>query len=274
MAASLERELTVMVKSLKFIAFMAQYVRHESNVHGQASYGRCKPRSVVALHATADPSRGQRDMSEQRLVVGGVSKRRGLRVRVSDAISQLGGYCLPGAGWRDVVAPRFWYPKAFDLKAHGVCQVNRHALGGERYNGQSSVRQFAHCVRVQVIRAKQAMGIGAHDLLAARSCLIKIQRLGKPSNGFTQNDFLRRTEKATSPKQKSKNKKQEKNGTNSSPNTFARIAVFLIQCCLTFTTSSRQTRNALDACCKTTQSNRQSKKQKQSALRYAAIAIG
>ena len=209
-----------------------------------------------------------------RMVVCGVSRTRGLRVWLLDAIKSVGGYGLPGACWRDVVAPRFRYPKAFDLKAHSVCQVHRYALGGERYNGQSSVRQLAYCVRVQVIRAKQAMGIGAHDLLAERPCLIKIQRFGKPSNGFTQNDFLRRTAKATSPKQKSKNKKQEKNGTNSKPNTLARIAAFLIQCCLTFTTSSRQIRNALDAYCKTTQLNKQSKKQKQSALRYAAIAIG
>lgn len=209
-----------------------------------------------------------------RMVVGSVSWGRGLRVWLLDAIESVGGYRLPGACWRDVVAPRFWYPKAFDLKAHSVCQVHRHALGGERYNGQSSVRQLAHCVRVQVIRAKQAVGVRAHDLLAARPCLIKIQRLGKPSNGSTQNDFLRRTAKATSPKQKSKNKKQEKNGTRLSPNTLARIAVFLIQCCLTFITSSRQTRNALYACCKTTQLSKQLKKQKQSALRYAAIAIG
>lgn len=213
-------------------------------------------------------------MSIARVVVGRVSWRRGLRVWLLDAIKSVGGYGLPGACWRDVVAPRFWYPKAFDLKAHSVCQVNRHALGGERYNGQSGVRQFAHCVRVQVIRAKQTVGIRTHDLLAARSCLIKIQRLGEPSNRSTQNDFLRRTAKATSPKQKSKNKKQEKNGTNSSPNTFARIAAYLIQCCLTFTTSLRLARNALQVCCKTTQLHKPLKKQKQSALRYAAIAIG
>jgi hypothetical protein len=263
-----------MVKSLKFIAFMAQYARHESNVHGQASHGGCKPRSVVALHAAADPSSGYSDLSEQRLVVGGLHERRGLRFRMSHAISQLAGYCLLGAGWRDH-APR---GQRVTEKTHPcalqVCPPTWESLGGKRYNGQSSVSQFADRGRVQDVRAKQTVGIGAHDLLAARPCLIKIQRLGKPSNGFTQNDFLRRTAKVTSPKQKSKNKKQEKNGMRLSPNTFARIAAFLIQCCLTFTTSLRQARNALDACCKTTQLSKQSKKQKQSALRYAAIAIG
>lgn len=213
-------------------------------------------------------------MSITRVVVGGVSWRRGLRVWLLDAIESVGGYRLPGAFWRDVVTSRFRYPKAFDLKAHSVCQVNRHALGCERYNGQSSVRQFAYCVRVQVIRAKQAMGIRTDDLLAARSCLIKIQRLGEPSNGFTQNGLLRKTAKATSPKPKSKNKKQEKNGTNSSPNTLARIAAYLIQSYSTFTTSLRLARNALQVCCKTTQLHKPLKKQKQSALRYAAIAIG
>lgn len=254
---------------------MAQYCLYETQeLPRQASGEHAKHGSAVALYATRDPASGSRDMPITRMVVCGVSRTRGLRVWLLDAIKSVGGYGLPGACWRDVVAPRFRYPKAFDLKAHSVCQVHWYALGGERHNGQSSVRQFAHCVRVQVIRAKQAMGIGTHDLLAPRPCLIKIQKFGKPSNGSTQNDFLRRTAKATSLKQKSKNKKQEKNGTNSSPNTFARIAVFLIQCCLTFTTSSRQTRNALDACCKTTQLSKQSKKQKQSALRYAAIAIG
>lgn len=254
---------------------MAQYCLHETQeLPRQASGEHAEHGSAVALYATRDPASGSRDMPITRMVVGSVSRARGLRVWLLDAVKPVGGYRLPGACWRDVVAPRFRYPKAFDLKAHSVCQVHRYALGGKRYNGQSSVRQFAHCVRVQVIRAKQAMGIGAHDLLAARPCLIKIQRLGKPSNGSTQNDFLRRTAKATSPKQKSKNKKQEKNGTRLSPNTLARIAAYLIQCCLTFITSSRQTRNALDAYCKTTQLSKQSKKQKQSALRYAAIAIG
>ena len=254
---------------------MAQYCLYETQeLPRQAGREHAKYGSAVALYATRDPASGSRDMPITRMVVCSVSWARGLRVWLLDAIKSVGGYGLPGACWRDVVAPRFWYPKAFDLKAHSVCQVNRHALGGERYNGQSSVRQLAHCVRVQAVRAKQAVGVRAHDLLAARSCLIKIQKFVKPSNGFTQNDFLRRTAKATSPKQKSKNKKQKKNGTNLSPNTLARIAAYRIQCCLTFTTSSRQTRNALDAYCKTTQLSKQSKKQKQSALRYAAIAIG
>jgi len=197
-AASLERELTVMVKSLKFIAFMAQYVRHESNVHGQASYGRCKPRSVVALHATADPSRGQRDMSEQRLVVGGVSKRRGLRVRVSDAIRQLGRYRLPGAGWRDH-APR---GQRVTEKTHPcalqVCPPTWESLGGKRYNGQSSVSQFADRGRVQDVRAKQTVGRGTHDLLAEIACRIKILLCAARSNAVTPKSITKRTESGLS----------------------------------------------------------------------------
>ncbi len=197
-AASLEHELTVMVKSLKFIAFMAQYARHESNIHGQASHGGCEPRSVVALHAAADPSRGQRDMSEQRLVVGGVSKRRGLRVRVSDAIRQLGRYRLLGAGWCDH-APR---GQRVTEKAHScalqVCSPTWESLGSERYNGQSSVSQFADCGRVQDVRAKQAVGRGTHDLLAEIACRIKILLCAARSNAVTPKSITKRTENVLS----------------------------------------------------------------------------
>lgn len=187
-----------MVKSLKFIAFMAQYGRHESNVHGQASYGGCEPRSVVALHAAADPSSGQRDMSEQRLVVGGVSKRRGLRVRVSDAISQLGRYRLLSAGWRDH-APR---GQRVTEKAHPcalqVCPPTWESLGGKRYNGQSSVSQFADCGRVQDVRAKQTVGRGTYDLLAEIACRIKILLCAARSNAVTPKSITKRTESVLS----------------------------------------------------------------------------
>lgn len=198
MAASLEHELTVMVKSLKFIAFMAQYVRHESNVHGQASHGGCKPRSVVALHAAADPSRGQRDMSEQRLVVGGVSKRRGLRVRVSDAISQLGRYRLPSAGWRDHAPRGQRVTEKANPCALQVCPPTWESLGGKRYDGQSSVSQFADRGRVQDVRAKQTVGRGTHDLLAEIACLIKILICAARSNAVTPKSITRKTESASS----------------------------------------------------------------------------
>ncbi len=228
MAASLERELTVMVKSLKFIAFMAQYVRHESNVHGQASYGGCKPRSVVALHAAADPSSGQRDLSEQRLVVGGVSKRRGLRVRVSDAISQLGRYRLPGAGWRDH-APRGQrvtektYPCALQ-----VCPPTWESLGGERYDGQSSVSQFADRGRVQDVRAKQTVGRGAHDLLAEIACRIKILLCAARSNAVTPKSITKRTESVLSKQRSLTNDYGARHGMRTRHHFHARIAASAI----------------------------------------------
>lgn len=187
-----------MVKSLKFIAFMAQYVRHESNVHGQTSFGRSEPGSAVALHAAADPSRGYGDLSEQRLVVGGLPERRGLRVRVSHAISQLGRYRLPGAGWRDH-APR---GQRVTEKAHPctlqLCSPTWESLGGERYNGQSSVSQFADRGRVQAFRAKQTVGRGTHNLLAEITCRIKILRDAARSNAVTPKSITKRTESVLS----------------------------------------------------------------------------
>lgn len=187
-----------MVKSLKFIAFMAQYVRHESNVHGQTSFGRSEPGSAVALHAAADPSRGYGDLSEQRLVVGGLYERRGLRLRMSDAISKLAGYCLPGAGWRDH-APR---GQRVTEKAHPctlqLCSPTWESLGSKRYNGQSSVSQFADRRRVQDVRAKQTVGRGTHDLLAEIACRIKILLCAARSSAVTPKSITRKTESVLS----------------------------------------------------------------------------
>lgn len=187
-----------MVKSLKFIAFVAQYARHESNVHGQAGSGGCEPRSVVALHAAADPSRGQRDMSEQRLVVGGVFERRGLRVRVSHAISQLEGYCLPGAGWRDHAPRGQRVTEKANSCALQVCSPTWESLGSKRYDGQSSISQFADSGRVQDVRAKQTVGRGAHDLLAEITCRIKILLCAARSNAVTPKSITKRTESGLS----------------------------------------------------------------------------
>ena len=228
-AASLEYELTVMVKSLKFIAFMAQYVRHESNVHGQASHGGCKPRSIVALHAAADLARGQRDLSEQRLVVGSVSKRRGLRVRVSDAISQLGRYRLPGAGWRDHAPRRQRVTEKANPCALQVCPPTWESLGGERYNGQSSVRQLAHCVRVQAVRAKQAVGVRAHDLLAEIACRIKILLCAARSNAVTPKSITKRTESVLSKQRSLTSDYGAKHGMRTRHHFHARIAVSAIR---------------------------------------------
>ena len=198
MAASLEHELTVMVKSLKFIAFMAQYVRHESNVHGQTSFGRSEPGSVVALHATADPSRGYGYLSKQRLVVGGLHERRGLRLRMSHAISQLAGYCLPGAGWRDHAPRRQRVTEKANPCALQVCPPTWESLGGERYNGQSSVSQFVDRRRVQDVRAKQTVGRGTHNLLAEIACRIKILLCAARSNAVTPESITKRTESVLS----------------------------------------------------------------------------
>lgn len=218
-----------MVKSLKFIAFMAQYVRHESNVHGQASHGGCKPRSVVALHAAADPSRGQRDMSEQRLVVGGVSKRRGLRVRVSDAISQLGRYRLPGAVRRDYAPRGQRTPETLDPCTLQLCSPTWESVGSERYNRQSSISQFVDCGRVQAFRAKQAVGRGAHDLLAEITCRIKILMCGARNSAVIPKSITRKTKSALRNARFVTSDCGVKNGTLLRQRFHARIAAYAIR---------------------------------------------
>jgi hypothetical protein len=195
-AASLEHAITVMVKSLKFIAFVAQYGRHESNVHDQASHGGCEPGSVVALHAASDIASGQCDMPIKRLVVGSVSERRGLRVRMSDAISQLGRYGLPGAGWRDHAPRGQRIAEKTNPCALQFCSPTWESLGGERYNGQSSVSQFADRRRVQAIRAKQSVGRGTYDLLAEITCRIKILICAAKGNAVTPRSITRKTKSA------------------------------------------------------------------------------
>lgn len=217
-----------MVKSLKFIAFVAQYVRHESNVHGQAGSGGCEPRGIVALHAAADPSSGQRDMSEQRLVVGGVSERRGLRVCVSDAISQLGGYCLLGAGWRDHAPRGQRVTEKANSCALQVCSPTWESLGSERYNGQSSISQFADCGRVQDVRAKQTVGRGTHDLLAEIACRIKTLFCAARSNAVTPKSITKRTESASSKQRSLTNDYGARHGMRTRHHFHARIAASAI----------------------------------------------
>jgi len=228
-AASLERELTVMVKSLKFIAFMAQYVRHESNVHREASFGRSEPGSTVALHAAADPSRGQRDLSEQRLVVGGLHERRGLRLRMSHAISQLAGYCLPGAGWRDYAPRGQRIAKTINPCTLQLCSPTWKSLGSERHNGQSSISQFVDCGRVQAFRTKQTVGRGTHDLLAKATCLIKILLCAARSNAVTPKSITRKTESLLSNARFATSDCGARNGTLLRQRFHAHIAAYAIR---------------------------------------------
>lgn len=229
MAASLEYELTVMVKSLKFIAFMAQYVRHESNVHGQTSFGRSEPGSAAALHAAADPSRGYGDLSEQRLVVGGVSERRGLRVRVSDAIRQLGRYRLPGAGWRDHAPRGQRVTEKANPCALQVCSPTWESLGGKRYDGQSSVSQFADRGRVQDVRAKQTVGRGTHNLLAEIACRIKILLCAARSNAVTPESITKRIESVLSKQRSLTSDYGAKHGMRTKHRFHAHIAAYAIR---------------------------------------------
>ena len=218
-----------MVKSLKFIAFVAQYARHESNVHGQAGSGGCEPRGIVALHAAADPSRGQRDMSEQRLVVGGVSKRRGLRVRVSDVIRQLGRYRLLGAGWSDHAPRRQRVAKKTHPCALQLCSPTWESLGRERYNGQSSVSQFADRGRVQDVRAKQTVGRGTHNLLAEIACRIKILLCAARSNAVTPESITKRTESVLSKQRSLTSDYGAKHGMRTRHRFHAHIAAYAIR---------------------------------------------
>ena len=217
-----------MVKSLKFIAFMAQYVRHESNVHGQAGSGGCEPRSIVAVYAAADPTRGQRDMSEQRLVVGSVSKRRGLRVRVSDAIRQLGRYRLLGACWRDHAPRGQRVTEKANPCALQVCSPTWESLGSERYDGQSSVSQFADRGRVQDVRTKQTVGSGAHDLLAEIACRIKILLCAARNSAVTPKSITKRTESASSKQRSLTNDYGARHGMRTRHHFHARIAALAI----------------------------------------------
>ena len=218
-----------MVKSLKFIAFMAQYARHESNVHGQTSFGRSEPGSAVALHATADPSRGYGDLSEQRLVVGGVSERRGLRLRMSHAIRQLGRYRLPSAGWRDHAPRGQRVTETLDPCALQVCPPTWESLGSERYDGQSGVSQFADSGRVQDVRAKQTVGRGAHNLLAEIACRIKILLCAARNSAVTPKSITRKTESVLSKQRSLTSDYGAKHGMRTKHRFHARIAVSAIR---------------------------------------------
>jgi len=209
---------------------MAQYCLHETQeLPRQASGEHAKHGSAVALHATRDPAGGSRDMPITRMVVGSVSWARGLRVWLLDAIKSVGGYGLLGACWRYVVAPRFWYPKAFDLKAHSVCQVHWYALGGERYNGQSSVSQFADRGRVQDVRAKQTVGRGAHNLLAEIACRIKILLCAARSNAVTPKSITKRTESVLSKQRSLTSDYGAKHGMRTKHRFHAHIAAYAIR---------------------------------------------
>lgn len=218
-----------MVKSLKFIAFMAQYGRHESNVHREASFGRSEPGSAVAIYAAADPSRGYGDLSEQRLVVGGLHERRGLRLRMSHAISQLAGYCLPGAGWRDYAPRGQRIAETLNPCTLQLCSPTWESLGGERHNGQSSVSQFADRRRVQAFRAKQAVGRGTHNLLAKATCLIKILLCAARSNAVTPKSITRKTESVLSKQRSLTNDYGARNGTLIRQRFHAHIAAYAIR---------------------------------------------
>lgn len=217
-----------MVKSLKFIAFMAQYGRHESNVHREASFGRSEPGSAVAIYATPDPSRGYGDLSEQRLVVGGLHERRGLRFRMSHAISQLAGYCLPGAVRRDHAPRRQRIAETLDPCALQLCSPTWESLGGERYNRQSSISQFVDCGGVQAFRAKQTVGRRTHDLLAEIACRIKILLCAARSNAVTPKSITRKTESVLSKQRSLTNDYGARHGMRTRHHFHARIAASAI----------------------------------------------
>jgi hypothetical protein len=178
---------------------MAQYCLHETQeLPRQAGGKHAEHGSAVALYATRDPAGGSRDMPITRMVVCGVSRTRGLRVWLLDAIKSVGGYGLPGACWRDHAPRGQRVTEKANPCALQVCQPTWESLGGKRYDGQSSVSQFADRGRVQDVRAKQTVGRGTHDLLAEIACLIKILICAARSNAVTPKSITRKTESASS----------------------------------------------------------------------------